>query len=156
HPTIEGANGIGKTSLVAVAGYRALVRHRNGETGQLFLPLPRPFQLTSGNSPDEFKRRVYLEIAQGFIAFEGELRRANFDFPDSGAINAWLNTPPGRPVGIGLSSPYGGGSASVGQPAASSGFDDSGFFITVERWLRECFRSRDAGGFICLIDNLEI
>src|SRR5262245_29826871 len=40
HPTIEGANGVGKTSLVAVAGFQAVQAHREGRSSQLFIPMP--------------------------------------------------------------------------------------------------------------------
>ncbi len=147
HPTIEGANGVGKTSLVAVAGYRALVKHRTGATKKLFLPMPRAFQLVSGKGVDDFKREVYLEVAQAFINYESDIRRAGFELPDTKALNAWLNTHPSYP-----------GSAVTSSVTAqtSSGFDNSGFFVAVERWLKACFTKVSAGAFICLMDNLEI
>ena len=40
HPTIEGENGVGKTSLVAVAGYRTKRSFVGGSITQLLIPLP--------------------------------------------------------------------------------------------------------------------
>lgn len=157
HPTIEGANGVGKTSLVAVAGFQALQRFRNNTTTQLFIPLPQPFQLTSGTAVSDFKRRVYLSVAQAFIRYESELRKSGLNYPETASINRWLNGIGERGFEVGLNTPGVGGSFGTQRSSAtSSGFDESGFFNTVERWLAECFPSAAAGGFICLIDNLEI
>jgi hypothetical protein len=157
HPTIEGANGVGKTSLVSVAGYQALKRFREGQSTQLFLPLPQPFQLTSGISVVDFKRRVYLDIAQAFISYQAELKTSGLNFPETGAVDRWLNGLGTRGFSIGLTTPAGGGSlGTTASSSTSSGFDESGFFAIVERWLSDCFPTQAAGGVVCLIDNLEI
>lgn len=157
HPTIEGANGVGKTSLVAVAGYQALKKFRDGSTSQLFIPLEHPFQLTSGSGAAAFKRQVYLAIAQAFIKYDGELKKSGLNYPDTKSINRWINGTGDRSYDFGLSTPAGGGNVGTQWNAnATNGFDESGFFVTVERWLSDCFPSPVAGGFICLIDNLEI
>lgn len=39
-PTVEGDNGVGKTSLAAIAGYNLLRAFDGKETTQLFLSLP--------------------------------------------------------------------------------------------------------------------
>ena len=36
------------------------------------------------------------------------------------------------------------------------GFSESGFETVIEGWLRQCFPSAEAGGLICVIDNLEL
>lgn len=156
HPTIEGANGVGKTSLVSVAGYQALKRFRERQSNQLFIPLPQPFQLTSGVSVAEFKRRVYLDIAQAFVSYQAEFQTSGLAFPDTSAINRWLNSLGNRGVTIGVNTPVGGGSLGTTASSAPSGFNESGFFAIVESWLNSCFPTQATGGFICLIDNLEI
>lgn len=157
HPTIEGANGVGKTSLVAVAGFQALQRFRNGLTTQLFIPLPQPFQLTSETTVTEFKRRVYLAVAQAFIRHEQELKKSGLNYPETSLIDRWMNGIGERGFEVGLSTPMLGGTFGTQKSnTTSSGFDESGFFATVEGWLSECFPSPAAGAFICLIDNLEI
>src|SRR5690606_36590928 len=35
-------------------------------------------------------------------------------------------------------------------------FSAAGFVQTVAGWLRDCFPSRETGGFLCVIDNLEL
>lgn len=57
HPTIEGENGVGKTSLVAVAGYQAQQQFERGRTTQLLMPMPEAFQITPGVTVDAFVRR---------------------------------------------------------------------------------------------------
>jgi len=157
HPTIEGANGIGKTSLVAVAGFQALQRFREGGTTQLFVPLPQPFQLTSGASVSAFKRRVYLAVAQAFIRYEPELKKSGLNYPETSAVDRWLNGIGESSFQFGLTTPaFGGNFGTQKSSVTSSGFDESGFFTTVEGWLGNCFPTQAAGAFVCLIDNLEI
>lgn len=50
YPTVEGDNGVGKTSLVSIAGYTLLRSFKEGQTQQLFITLPEPFQLLPGSN----------------------------------------------------------------------------------------------------------
>jgi hypothetical protein len=70
HPTIEGENGVGKTSLVAVAGYRALQEFHRAGSQPLFVPVREPFQLSVGDSIDTFERDVYFRLARTFLDTE--------------------------------------------------------------------------------------
>lgn len=153
HPTIEGDNGVGKTSLVSVAGYRALQDFQQGNTTQLFIPMPQPFQLTSSATPESFERTVLLRIAQAFIMHHELLRRAGLDVPDIDRINAWLNSPTFRQ---GQASAFGLGVGGGSQVNEASGFSESGFRESVRFWLHEAFPTQVAGGFICTVDNLEL
>ncbi len=47
HPTIEGQNGVGKSSLVAVAGLQMKRAFEREDTTQLLIPLRERFQLDS-------------------------------------------------------------------------------------------------------------
>jgi hypothetical protein len=67
HPTVEGENGAGKTSLVAVAGFQLFKDFKNRRTAQALIPLRRTFQLTPGDRVADVRRRVVLEAAQGMI-----------------------------------------------------------------------------------------
>jgi hypothetical protein len=50
-----------------------------------------------------------------------------------------------------------GGNAQRGsEPNTTAGFTESGFRSTVEGWLSATFPTRDSGGFLCVIDNLEL
>lgn len=153
HPTIEGDNGVGKTSLVSVAGYRALRDFQAGESSQLFLPMAETFQLSSTSTLESFERTVLLRVAHAFIVHQHLLREAGLDVPPVDRVDAWLNAPTFRQAeGTVLGFGVGGGS----QANEASGFSESGFKETVLMWLRDTFRSPAAGGFICTIDNLEL
>lgn len=157
HPTIEGDNGVGKTSLVSVAGYRLRKAFIDGATGQALLPLGRTFQLTPGDSADTLLRKVLFEVAGAMIRNHEILKRAGFAVPDVNDINRWLNSPLFSSGSAGVSVLGSGGTASKGTtPNTTSGFSEAGFSAMVGRWLEECFSSKEAGGFICVIDNLEL
>jgi hypothetical protein len=157
HPTLEGENGVGKTSLVNVAGYQARREFEQKKTGQLLIPLERPFQLTNTDDAQSFRRTVFFEVARGFIRSHDLLMSAGLDVPDVGAIDTWLNTAVIRGGGGGVSVAGFGGSGSRTQaPNTSAGFSEAGFDAAVDRWLRDAFPSRQAGGFLCVVDNLEL
>ena len=62
-PTIEGLNGIGKTSIVNVAAYMLFQQYLSEKKGPLFIPCRKIFQLTPGRSVEEFADEVFLEVA---------------------------------------------------------------------------------------------
>jgi hypothetical protein len=153
HPTIEGDNGVGKTSLVSVAGYQAFRDYQEGNSTQLFIPIPETFQLNSNSTAESFERTVLFRIAHAFIANDQILRAAGFDVPPIDRVDAWLNAPTFRQAEGQL---FGFGAGTGRQPNDGAGFSESGFRESVLTWLREAFRSPAAGGFICTIDNLEL
>ena len=157
HPTIEGDNGVGKTSLVSVAGYRLHQSFMSGETGQALIPLPLPFQLTTSDSAQAFALGIYYAVAQAFIVHGDTLRARGIGVPDTGDINKWLNAPIFRSKGGGAQVAGFGAEASWGsEPNTSPGFSDAGFESAVSGWLASAFPDLQAGGFICVIDNLEL
>jgi len=157
HPTLEGPNGVGKTSLVAVAGYKLKTEFENFQTDQALIPLPDPFQLTPDDTAASFKRRVFYKVAQAFIDNHALLSDRGFKVPDVDNVNMWLNSPTFGTVGGGFSIAGFGTNATVGTSTNSSvGFTEAGFIATVTTWLRECFPARSSGAFLCNIDNLEL
>ena len=157
HPTLEGPNGVGKTSLVGVAGYKLKTEFITGATKQAILPLATPFQLTTNDTSATFKRRVFFVIAQAFIDNHQLLKSNGFKVPDVENINLWLNSPTFGSVGGGISILGVGGNATVSTTTNSStGFTEAGFIATVTQWLKECFPEKSSGGFLCVIDNLEL
>jgi hypothetical protein len=156
-PTVEGDNGVGKTSLVAVAGYDLLRAFDGKETTQLFLSLPDAFQLLPTDNLIEFRRRVYYAVARAFIEQNKRLKLAGLSPPDTDDVERWLQAPVIKAGGGGIQ--VLGSGANVDRSAAineGEGFRDDGFQATIDGWLAECFPSRELGGFICLIDNLEL
>ena len=156
-PTVEGDNGVGKTSLVSIAGYTLRKEFRDGEAQQLFVSLPEPFQLLPGGNLDEFRRRVYYAVARAFIENHGTLHAANLAVPDVGDVERWLQSPLIKGGGFNAQVVGSGGGLDRSKSLnEGEGFRDEGFQATIDAWLRECFPSREQGGFICLIDNLEL
>lgn len=157
HPTLEGPNGVGKTSLVAVAGFSLLEQFRDGKSNQALIPLPTPFQLTPDDSLESFRRRVLFAVAQQFINANALLKERGLNVPDSDSVAKWLNSPVMGGIGFGATAAGFGGSAQTSTTAnTSAGFSEAGFAATIRQWLTECFPSSAAGGFICVIDNLEL
>lgn len=148
--TVEGPNGVGKTSVVLVGAFQ-LERETSICGKKSILLLPKPFQLTTEESAVEFKRRVYEEIASHFIKNESKLRtRLGFQIPLNGLAD-WLQ----KPMFLSGSVSLGGfGAGLAASPNGSAGFDAHGFFNIVDQLLEASFD--ESGGIVCIIDNLEI
>lgn len=153
HASIEGDNGVGKTSLVVVAAYRAMVSHSLGESQQMLLPLVEPFQMKVG---EDLEEQVLFVVARSIIHYEDAFRAANRELPKIGDVRKWLDDPILRGGG-GSASVLGiGGGATYAQSANSGGFSKAGFRDTVKSWLREIFPTKRDGAFVGVIDNLEL
>jgi hypothetical protein len=155
HPTIEGDNGVGKTSLVAVATYRALRAFEQGSSSQLFVPLPRAFQLSADE--DAFERQVLFTLAKAIIDNQEVFEHAGRTTPATKDIEHWLESPVLRQrqggvsvLGSGIT---GGGGIEIN---SSPGFVETGFRESVRSWLTTLFPSPAAGAFVGVIDNLEL
>lgn len=157
HATIEGDNGVGKTSLVAVAAYRAKQEKLQKAKAQFLLPLEGTFQLAPDDTTDAFGRRVAFRVAEAFIKEHDALSAAKLNVPDVDEIDRWLNSPLFHSTGGGLSVLGSGGSVERStEPNTSAGFSEEGFVATVARWLDQCFPGSLTGGFVCVLDNLEL
>jgi hypothetical protein len=157
HPTVEGDNGVGKTSLVAIAGFQLFEGFKKRRTAQALVPLGRSFQLTPDVTVDDFRRRVLFEAAQGLIDHFDDLKDGGLNVPDVTEVRRWLTRSTQRQSGGGISAAGFGATGSRGTTSnTSAGFSESGFGTVIETWLRQCFPSPQAGGFICVIDNLEL
>lgn len=157
HPTIEGDNGVGKTSLVSIASYRLQRAFEEGTSQEALLPVGRPFQLDPNDTLTSLTSSVLYEVAQAILRHRDLLRRRGYAVPDVESVDRWLNSPvfSSRNVGLTIGNAgfnYGYSSA----PNESAGFSDAGFVRAVTEWLRQCFPTRQAGGLICVIDNLEL
>lgn len=65
--TVEGLNGVGKTSVINVSVFDAAAEQIEKGAGPLFIPCRKTFQLASGRSADDFKFEVLSEICQTLI-----------------------------------------------------------------------------------------
>ena len=70
--SIEGANGIGKTSLVNVASFILQRKFSLGQVNGLFVPCLSRFQLKPGLATSEIIDNVLREVAQTLIFYSKE------------------------------------------------------------------------------------
>lgn len=153
HASMEGDNGVGKTSLVAVAAYRAMVDYSLGEERQMFLPLVEPFQMKGG---EDLEEQVLFVIARSIIHYQDAFAAAGKSLPNIDDVRQWLDSPILRGGGGGMSAMGFGANATFSQSVNSGGFSKVGFRDTVKGWLREIFPNKTEGAFIGVIDNLEL
>jgi hypothetical protein len=148
--SVEGPNGVGKTSLVLVAGYQLECETEKLGKNSLIL-IQDPFQFTAEDSAIDFKRKVYASIASQFIKNEAIYRkRLDLQF-NLNPLQAWLE----NPMFVQGSATFAGFGGGAGRsPNESSGFDLHGFFSVVDRLLGAAFQAD--GAVICILDNLEI
>jgi hypothetical protein len=158
NPTLEGPNGVGKTSLVSVAAYKLKKEFTDGVSSQAAIPLDSPFQLKLGEDVILFKRRVFLRVARAFIDNHELLKCRGMNVPNVDSINAWLSNPVFKNVSGGATIALIGG-LSAGESTTvntAAGFSEEGFINTVTQWLKDCFPTPTAGFFIGVIDNVEL
>lgn len=153
HASMEGDNGVGKTSLVAVAAYRAMVAHSLDESSPLFLPLLEPFQMKAG---EDLEEQVLFVIARSIIHYQDAFKAARKEIPRLDDVRKWLDDPILRGGGGGGSVLGFGGNASYSQSTNSGGFSKAGFRETVRSWLKVIFPTKHDGAFVGVIDNLEL
>lgn len=152
--TVEGLNGVGKTSLVNVALYQAYLNFFNEKTRTLFIPCGKTFQLTAETSLEEFVSNVYIEVAQTLIRRSEELKNLGYSLPNNSvSIDKWLNSPHIStwqatlgPIGAGRNT----------ETNTSDGFKESGLRVQIDGWLKEIFPTEEHGAVVCIIDNLEL
>jgi hypothetical protein len=157
HPTLEGDNGVGKTSLLRVACYRLRKAFEEDSSAKLFIPIDEFFQPGSDGSVDDFIKRVYWTIASAIVKEHATLKEHLDNVPDITDIRTWLTSPVLKSGGGSVSVAGFGGGASLGRSINTGlGFADAGFKELIDTWLRQMFPSTQAGGFICVIDNLEL
>jgi hypothetical protein len=152
-PCLEGANGVGKTSLVNVAAFNCFKNYINGSDSTLIIPCRRAFQLAPNMNLDDFEFNVLYEVAQTLIERGATIKDIGLRMEGDAAINRWLNSPFYASWQGTLSAfSIGGGQA----PNESQGFTKSGLRKVVESWLGAIFPQPSDGALICLIDNLEL
>lgn len=151
HPSVEGPAGIGKTSMLAVTGYRMQLASLEATDGTLFIPARRFFQ--AKESQEEFEVEVWREVAQTLIDNAEAFRQVALQVPDIEGLDKWLNSPQYR-SGSGQIAGFGGGGGS--EPNVSEGFTQSGFPGAVRAELARLFPTDAAGAVICVLDNLEL
>lgn len=155
-PTIEGLNGVGKTSLVNIAAFQLFERFASTGDGPLYIPCQTAFQLTRESSSQEFVESIWYGVAQTIIGLRGFLERHGFALDSLPQVDKWLNSAIFESVQAGASALGFGGSGGHGTSAGGKGFEKDGFERSVKEWLRCVFPGKNDGGVVCIIDNLEL
>jgi hypothetical protein len=152
--TIEGLNGVGKTSLVNVSLFKAYQSFFNEETKTLLIPCGRTFQITAETGVDEFVSNLYLEVAQTLLRRSEELKNLGFNLPSNSiSVDKWLNSSHLTTWQATLG-PLGAGRNT--ETNTGDGFKDSGFKVQIDNWLKEIFPNEEYGAVVCIIDNIEL
>ena len=151
-PTIEGMNGLGKTSLVNVAVYRSFDNYLRTGLGPFLIPCQERFQLLAGIHLDQFIDDIYFAIAQTLIEKRPELKRNGKNLPNSGVIDRWLNLAESQAV----HASFAGIGAGHERAPYSPVYQRSGFKRQVKAWLKHLFPEPGDGGMVCIIDNIEL
>ena len=150
--TLEGPNGVGKTSLVNVAAYRCYNSFLTTGEGALFIPCEHVFQLSEDPNMENFTDEVYMAVAQTLIRGAKDLQESG-RFPQTKAIDRWLNSPQLKTYQVGV---FGANVGSAAETNASAGFQRSGFRLEIRNWLGEVFPTLNHGGVVCVLDNIEL
>ncbi len=150
--TVEGLNGVGKTSVVNVSSYQLFKQHLEKGEGPLFIPCRKVFQIRLDSDIENFVDSVFMEVAQTLIDESEEIKKKGH-FLQTSALNRWLNQPQAVSFTGGI------WIVSAGRREAANttqGFQRSGFRKAVTEWLHAIFPEPKDGGVICVIDNLEL
>lgn len=157
--TMEGLNGIGKSSIINVSIFRAFTNYlRNRSENPLFVPCTKVFQLKPESSAEDFMDEVFIEIAQTLIRYKRELIALNVKLPENlDEIDTWLNSPQLKSYqgSLGIAT-FNVGMGQNIKTNVSKGFEKSGFRIAVRNWLMHMFPKENFGGIVCVIDNMEL
>jgi hypothetical protein len=150
--TVEGLNGVGKTSVVNIACFRLFGEHISNGRGPLYVPCRKVFQLNPNQDVQAFIDSVLMEVAQTLIDKAKEIKCEI----KSDNIDRWLNFPQLKSYqgGVGFLLSVQGGVQT--ETNTSAGFERSGFRKNVFSWLEQIFPTPESGGIICTIDNLEL
>ena len=149
--TLEGLNGVGKTSLVNVASYDCLQSFLENPDNPLLFPCRKTFQLRPDSQIQEFIDDVFREVAQTLIETAKQLGSRVESMPTW--IDRWLNSDVYRSFEGGA---FGFSAGAGSEPNTGDGFARSGFRKAVTNLLKSLFPTRRDGGIICCIDNLEL
>ena len=153
-PTLEGMNGVGKSSIVNVSGFTCFNAFLQDPDKPLFIPCRKIFQFTPTSSRDSFIMEVHLEVAQTLLEYvnriEGDRLRSVIE---ATGLRDWINAPQMRGIQGNLG-PIGAGSSV--ETNTGDGFALSGFPGAVKNILAQVFPQESSGGVICVIDNLEL
>lgn len=154
-PTLEGPNGVGKTSIINIALHRVLIQSQQDESEPMFIPCRCSFQLSKEKGVEEFLDEFYLQVALTLVESADILRPppGYTKAPIKASIKSYIQSPIIRSY---TGSILGYGIGTSGTPNSGKGWERVGFRAAIDGWLRLLFPKSESGGVVCVIDNLEI
>ncbi|WP_406310176.1 hypothetical protein [Streptomyces sp. NBC_00623] len=158
HPTVEGTFGVGKTSLISVACYRLEEEFKKGKAStNSLIPLRESIELSPETTLETFQRKLFYRVAEAFTSHRARLEATGRRVPKQKDVDRWLLDPISQTHTLGLNTPLGGLTGGRGRASsASTAYSEFGFPRAMKNSLEACFPSRAHGGFIAVIDNLEL
>lgn len=155
HPTLEGANGVGKTSLVRVNAFRSMQVRKEDPAARVLLPIDKILQIHG--DAEQLYREALFAVAQALIEHEAFLEACNLPTGNLAALKAWLNSPLITGGGGGAQVFGVGANVEVSREAnTGEGFVASGLEGHVKAALVEIFPDDSDGALIGVIDNVEL
>lgn len=154
-PTLEGPNGVGKTSIINIALHRAFMQSQSSVDEPMFLPCRCPFQISREKGIEDFLDEFYLQVALTLID-SAEILRAPPGYtkaPIEQSIQNYIKSPIIRNF---TGSILGNGIGLGATPNTGKGWERVGFRAAIDGWLRLLFPTSETGAIVCVIDNLEI
>ena len=154
-PTIEGPNGVGKTSIINIALHRVFLQSQRESDEPMFIPCRCSYQISMDKGVEEFLDELYLQVALTLVEKENVLRpppgyaKAPIDaliknYIQSPIIKSYTGSILGNGLGVG------------GTPNSGKGWERVGFRAAIDGWLKLLFPKSEDGAVVCVIDNLEI
>lgn len=158
HPTVEGPVGVGKTSLISVASFRMKSAFKNGRASyNSLIPLDEPIELSPQMTVESFQNEIFYKVADGFKLHRNELEATGRRIPKQDDIAQWIHRPVFGTKVAGLNTPLAGISLGKGKaPTSSPAYSAFGFPKAMKSLLENCFPNPGHGGFVAIVDNLEL
>lgn len=151
--TIEGENGIGKTSLINGISYSLFEDSIDNNGDVIYIPCVKTFQISQNSNQQEFIDDIYFAIAQTLIKKADEVKRISRKLPNTKNMKAWMNESEILTISAQVAGFGAGENRSLN---SSGGYLKSGFKQEIRNWLKKIFPKKESGGIICCIDNLEL
>lgn len=154
-PTLEGPNGVGKTSILNIALHRTFSQSKGSDDEPMFIPCRCPFQIGQDKTTDDLLDEIYLQVSLTLIEQKDILRAppGHVKAPTEQGIKSYITSPIIRSY---TASILGNGAGMNAALNVGKGWEKVGFRAAVEGWLRLLFPSSEAGAVVCVIDNLEL
>ena len=153
--TLDGSNGIGKTSLVNIALYRCYLDYLKSPENSLFIPCRTVFQLNNIDDLAAFQKHVLSEVALTLSERKQELDALETGMPGAAVLNSILDQ---NLLGEWRLAINGSNSPDTTQieKTSSNTLLTSNFESGFKDWLTNVFSGQHKGAVVCVLDNLEL